>query len=134
MSPEFINREKLKFIISSFRRIIWKTVEAPSIIKLHLQMVLALTFLAFLVLLCFQTSPQLKFSLLFEVCDSFKHGPATLMVGRGLPAPSPCRTPSRKAQLPDQPTCTLGVTRIRRPQGSPEMEHQARAHLTVDKE
>lgn len=70
------------------------------------------------------------FSSLFEVCGSSKPGLVTLLVGRGLAV----EAPSRKAQLPDQPTCTLGARRIRRPQGSLQMEHQARAHLTVDKE
>lgn len=70
------------------------------------------------------------FFFFFKICNPSKPGPITLEVGRGLAA----QTPSRKAQLPDQPTWTLGATRIRRPQGSPQMEHRARAHLTVEKE
>lgn len=104
-------------------------MKASSLLKLNLQPTLHFLF-GFTGFVGFSDLTKLIFSSLFVVYDSSEPGPVTLLVGRGLPA----QTPSRKAQLPDQPTCTLGATRIRHPQGSPQMEHQARAHLTVDKE
>lgn len=104
-------------------------MKALSLSKLHLQSVLHF-FFGLSGFVGFSDLTKLTFSSLFDFRDSCKPGPVTLSAGRGLPA----QTPSRKAQLPDQPTCTLGATRIRRPQGSLQMEHQARAHLTVDKE
>lgn len=126
MSPEFINKEKVKFII--FQRQHLENCEGTFTFKITPTVCLALLFWPFW--FWFSALTKLTFSSLFDFRDSCKPGPVTLSAGRGLPA----QTPSRKAQLPDQPTCTLGATRIRRPQGSLQMEHQARAHLTVDKE
>lgn len=53
-------------------------------------------FLAFLVLLCFQTSPQLIFSSLFEVCDSSKHGPLLSWWAKGFQLHHPAEHPAER--------------------------------------